>query len=131
MFFLFSRRTYILIMLELISVLWRFRADSKSEPLAQIDSSAEGSMVSFLFEYLVQSKSQTLRQACTVRPRKAPDSTRWGYIAFRYTVGSLIAGTYIHPHPPRYLGSYKSGTSRKSQKEPIPSTKKSLQKVQT
>jgi hypothetical protein len=65
----------------------------------------------------MQSKTQTLRQACTVRPRKAPDSTQWWYIAFRYTVGSLIAGTNIHPHPPRYLGSYKSGNGRKSQKE--------------
>jgi hypothetical protein len=67
-------------------------------------------------------------------PERAPDSTRWDKIAFRYlhpvnsfvcsTVGSLIAGTKIHPHPPRYLGSYKSGTGRKSQKEPLPSTKK-------
>jgi hypothetical protein len=41
-----------------------------------------------------------------------------------YTVGSLIAGTNIPPHPPRYLGSYRSGTGRKSQKEPTPSRKK-------
>jgi hypothetical protein len=40
----------------------------------------------------------------------------------------LIAGTNIHPHRPRYLGSYKSGTGRKSQKEPIPSTKKAYKK---
>jgi hypothetical protein len=35
----------------------------------------------------------------------------------------LVAGTNIHPHPPRYLRSYKSRTGRKSQKEPIPSRK--------
>ncbi len=85
----------------------------------------------------VELKGQTLRQALTVRPRKGVGQYSTGvdsfslpppyeYFRVLHSCGSLIAGTNIHPHPPRYLGSYRSGTGRKSQKEPTPSRKKPI-----